>query len=655
MRDFSTPQPQPGTDFIYNNTGAFVPETRTTVFKSFATSAKLCPDAFFCRYRQQQLSEEDGSVEYLPIEAMTYGEALDTVKKLARSIHAAGLKPGDRMCIYAANRPEWQLTDMACQLLGIVTVPLFDNFSLDDANYVITHSDAIGIIVDPKRCVNLKKIVDQFDLQLDHIFLMDMYVADKQWFCDEVNAEFTDILTNTFNVLVEDGSKNPEVLPHNCDVEDLATIIYTSGTSSRPKGAMLCHRNVMSGAASVAERMPAPEDAENFIEESVCSFLPLAHIFERAVEQMVILMCGCICFFSGTTTMLSKDLNDYAPTIFCGVPRLFNKLYSSIVGAMNEKGFISRFLFNWGLSRKKARLQQGLDTPTFNNIVFQKVKDKFGGKFRLVVSGSAPLDPAVLEFFRCVFCNSCVIEGYGITETVAALSIMKLNDRGYGHVGTAIGAMDMKLEDGEVIEPFKANPNWEYGEVLVKGPNIFKGYYKNPEATAKAVNEDGYYHTGDIGAFDEDGNLHIIDRISSIFKSPQGEFICPESVEKVFLNNDKVTEMIVFGGAPKLVSIVIPAEYPETEEAAEDLKNELLSDFELLAIEHGLKGYEKVVDLVFVKEFSIEDGTLTPSMKKKRPAIRNFYRELVDEMVMSANQRFGNVIGNVNPCLPCAN
>ncbi len=300
--------------------------------------------------------------------------------------------------------------------------------------------------------------------------------------------------------------------------EDLATIMYTSGTTGNPKGVMITHANIISMIAGAA--LCGVATASNDVH---ISYLPLAHIFERAVQGIVYCEGSACGFFQGSVLKLFDDIQELKPTIFASVPRLWNRLYDKVNGTIRDEGGLKQKLFNMGFSSKQDGLKAG-GPPTsgfWDALIFSKLKAKLGGRVRLMITGAAPLSEEVYRFLQIAFCVP-VLQGYGLTETSAALSLTRPDDFSTGHVGAPLLSCEVRLYDVPEMN-YSSRNDPPTGEVCVRGNNVFVGYYKNPEQTAQDKDAEGWFHTGDVGRWNPNGTLSIIDRKKNIFKLAQGE------------------------------------------------------------------------------------------------------------------------------------
>ncbi|KAF0692233.1 Aste57867_16670 [Aphanomyces stellatus] len=424
---------------------------------------------------------------------------------------------------------------------------------------------------------------------------------------------------------------------------DLATICYTSGTEGDPKGVMLTHRNLVSAALSVIGRVPLAKYMV-FI-----SYLPLAHIMER------INFCNCIRlgigagFYRGDVLLLLDDIAELKPHIFVSVPRLFNRIYDKVIQGVNTAGGLKKLMFDYAYSTKQQGLAGGVLTHSvWDALIFSKIQALLGGRIELIVSGSAPLAHNVKEFLKVVF--ACrVEEGYGLTETCAGLAISTPDIPTGAHVGMPLANLQVRLADVPDMNYTSADKPRPRGEICVRGNNVFVGYYKDPVKTADVLAQDGWFSTGDIGAWNADGTLSIIDRKKNIFKLAQGEYIAVEKIENIYMRSPFVGQIFVYGDSYQsyVVAVVVPD--PDFVQswatgkgiaggndlakmaALPELKAAILKSMSDVAKEARLHGFECVKAIhVHGQVFSVENDLLTPTFKLKRPQLKaNFQSQIV--------------------------
>ncbi|RLW02301.1 hypothetical protein DV515_00007368 [Chloebia gouldiae] len=582
-----------------------------------------------------------------PYQWLTYKQVSDRTKYLGSGLLQKGCQPSPDQFIgiFAQNRPEWIISEYACYTYSMVAVPLYDTLGPEAIVYIVNKADISVVICDTpaKAEVLLKNCEDKKTPCLKIVVLMDLFDKELKDRGAKVGIEILSLQE------VEELGRNNIREPVPPKPEDLSVVCFTSGTTGNPKGAMLTHQNVVSNAAAFLRC------TENTIEctssDVAISYLPLAHMFERVV-QTVIYSCGAkVGFFQGDIKLLTDDMTALKPTIFPVVPRLLNRVYDKVQSS--AKTPLKHFLLNFAVFMKTAEIKQGIirNDSIWDKLVFKKIQENMGGRVRIMVTGAAPISPSVLTFLRAAL-GCQIFEAYGQTECSAGSTFSMPGDWTTGHVGAPLACNIIKLDDVEEMSYFSSNNE---GEVCIKGPNVFKGYLKDPEKTAEAIDKDGWLHTGDIGKWLPNGTLKIIDRKKNIFKLAQGEYIAPEKIENVYIRSAPVAQVFVHGESLRsfLIGIVVPDAEMLPEFAAklgvkgsfEELcknpavKKAILDDMIRLGREAGLKSFEQVKDLYIHTElFSVENGLLTPTMKAKRGDLVKFFQKEIEALYSSTQE-----------------
>uniref|UniRef100_A0A8D2M9Q5 Long-chain-fatty-acid--CoA ligase n=1 Tax=Zonotrichia albicollis TaxID=44394 RepID=A0A8D2M9Q5_ZONAL len=608
-----------------NNLLSYYFEDAKTLYEVFQRGVSISGNGDCLGYRKPKQ----------PYQWLTYKQVSDRTKYLGSGLLQKGCQPSSSQYIgiFAQNRPEWIISEYACYTYSMVAVPLYDTLGPEAIVYIVNKADISVVICDTpaKAEVLLKNCEDKKTPCLKIIVLMDLFDKELKDRGAKVGVEILSL---------------QEVEPPK--PEDLSVVCFTSGTTGNPKGAMLTHQNVVSNAAAFLRC------TENTIEctssDVVISYLPLAHMFERVV-QTVVYSCGAkVGFFQGDIRLLTDDMKTLKPTLFPVVPRLLNRVYDKIQSGANTP--VKKFLLNFAVFMKTAEIKQGIirNDSIWDKVVFKKIQESMGGRVRIMVTGAAPISPSVLTFLRAAL-GCQIFEGYGQTECSAGSTFSMPGDWTTGHVGAPLACNIIKLDDVEEMSYFSSNNE---GEVCIKGPNVFKGYLKDPEKTAEAIDKDGWLHTGDIGKWLPNGTLKIIDRKKNIFKLAQGEYIAPEKIENVYIRSAPVAQVFVHGESLRsfLIGIVVPDAEMLPEFAAklgvkgsfEELcknpavKKAILDDMIQLGRQAGLKSFEQVKDLYIHTElFSVENGLLTPTLKAKRGDVVKFFQKEI-EALYSATQ-----------------
>uniref|UniRef100_A0A2P2MTA2 Long-chain-fatty-acid--CoA ligase n=1 Tax=Rhizophora mucronata TaxID=61149 RepID=A0A2P2MTA2_RHIMU len=485
----------------------------------------------------------DGTVgEYKWI---TYGEAATARTAVGSGLKYHGITKGSCVGLYFINRPEWLIVDHACSAYSYISVPLYDTLGPDAVKYIVNHAAVQAIFCVPQTLSLLLSFLAE--IPTVHLIVVVGGIDDQMPSLQSSSG----VEVVSFSKLVRQGHSNlrPFCPPKP---EDVATICYTSGTTGTPKGAVLSHGNLIANVAgSTLTHKFYPSDV-------YISYLPLAHIYERVNQVMTVYFGVAVGFYQGDNMKLMDDLAALRPTIFCSVPRLYNRIYSGITNAVNTSGGIRERLFNAAYNAKKRALLNGKNpSPMWDRLVFNKIRDRLGGRVRVMTSGASPLSPDVLEFLKICFGGN-VMEGYGMTETSCVISAMDNSDNLIGHVGSPNPACEIKLVD--VLEMNYTSDDQPYprGEICVRGPIVFQGYHKDEAQTREVIDEEGWLHTGDIGLWLPGGRLKIIDRKKNIFKLAQGEYIAPEKIENVYAKCKYVSQCFVYGDSlnSSLVAII---------------------------------------------------------------------------------------------------
>ncbi|ELK08833.1 Long-chain-fatty-acid--CoA ligase 1 [Pteropus alecto] len=565
-----------------------------------------------------------------PYEWLSYKQVAEMSECVGSALIQKGFKasPDQFVGIFAQNRPEWVIIEQGCFAFSMAVVPIYDTFGTEAITYIVNKAELSVIFVDKPGKANmlLEGVENKLTPGLRIIVLMDSYDSDLLERGKKCGVEIISMKA------LEDLGRANRRKPKPPAPEDLAVICFTSGTTGNPKGAMITHRNLVSDCSAFVKMTentvnPSPDD-------TLISFLPLAHMFERVVECVMLCHGAKIGFFQGDIRLLMDDLKVLQPTVF---PVIFAQANTTL----------KRWLLDFASKRKEAELRSGIirNNSLWDKLIFHKIQSSLGGKVRLMITGAAPVSATVLTFLRAAL-GCQFYEGYGQTECTAGCCLSLPGDWTAGHVGAPMPCNLIKLVDVEEMNYMAAKGE---GEVCVKGPNVFQGYFKDPAKTAEALDKDGWLHTGDIGKWLPNGTLKIIDRKKHIFKLAQGEYIAPEKIENVYIRSEPVAQVFVYGESLQafLVAIVVPdvetlgqwAQKRGLEGSFEelcrnkDVKKAILDDMVRLGKESGLKPFEQVRGIALHPElFSVNNGLLTPTMKAKRLELRNYFRSQIDEL-----------------------
>lgn len=578
-----------------------------------------------------------------PYTWLTYNEVLERSTDTGSGLIELGCHPGDDgytfVGVYAPNKIEWVFVEQACNMFSLTIVPLYDTLGLDSCVFIINQAQMTTVVCDESK---IKSLLEQCSKcpKLKNVVKIGAPVTDEE----KAAGEKAGVKIICFKELEDMGKthRHEKKLPKP---DDLAVVCYTSGTTGNPKGAMITHRNaigMLSGLVYIVEQCGI-----SFSDSDVhLSYLPLAHMYERLAQLMIFTYGGKVGFFGGNVRNILDDLQSVKPTLFISVPRVLNRVYDRVMKQVSSSS-IKSFLFNLAMSSKKAELNRNIirRDSIWDYLVFKKIQNSLGGRVRILISGSAPLRDDVMIFLRCAL-GCQVLEGYGQTETTAAATIQMIGDQTYGHVGPPLPCNKIKLVDVPEMEYFAKDGK---GEICFYGPNVFKGYLYDEKKTKEAIDEDGWLHSGDIGEWQPNGTLRLIDRKKHIFKLSQGEYIAPEKIETVYTQCPMVHQVYVHGDSKKscLVAVVVPehdyvkkwAEKNNVEGEIdcwctnENVKKAILDQMVAEGKKEQLKSFEQVKAIALTPEiWTVDNGLLTPTQKCKRPAVKTLFTQTFEDL-----------------------
>ncbi|KAK9145435.1 hypothetical protein Sjap_005338 [Stephania japonica] len=578
---------------------------------------------------------------------MTYKEVYDLVVKVGLSIRACGVEKGGRCGIYGINSPEWMVSMQACNAHGIYCVPLYDTLGAGAIEFIISHAEVSIAFVEEKKIQEVLKTLPKARENLKTLVSFGKVTSEQR---EEV--EKFGLAIYSWEEFLKVGENKQFDLPVKKKT-DICTIMYTSGTTGDPKGVLISNNSIITLIAGV-KRLLQSVNEELVSTDVYMSYLPLAHIFDRVLEELFINHGASIGFWRGDVKLLVEDMGALKPTIFCAVPRVLDRIYSGLMEKLSSGGFLKQKLFGVAYSYKQYNMKKGHKhweaAPICDKIVFSKVKQGLGGKVRLILSGAAPLAAHIEAFLRVVACAH-VVQGYGLTETCAGTFVSLPNDVSMlGTVGPPVPNVDVCLESVPEMG-YDALATKPRGEICVRGDTVFSGYYKREDLTEEVL-VDGWFHTGDVGEWQENGTMKIIDRKKNIFKLSQGEYVAVENLENVYGLVPDIDSIWVYGNSFEsfLVAVVNPNKQA-LESWAEDnglsgdfaslcenpkAKEYIIGQLNKVAKESKLKGFEfiKQVHLDPVP-FDMDRDLLTPTYKKKRPQLLNYYKGVIDNMYNS--------------------
>ena len=559
----------------------------------------------------------DGTVTHL-----SYRDAHDLVRRVAGGLRSLGLKRGDTAAILAENRAEWALADYGCLCAGVRDVPCYSTLPASQIAYVLHNSGArlafasteeqVGKLLEIRgECPALEHIVvfDPLDSVPDGVMGWDAFLE--------------------LGGAADDEAFRAEAL--TAAPEEVATVLYTSGTTGNPKGVMLTHHNLYSNIEAAGRLLQLGPKDRNL------SLLPLSHVFQRMVDFFCFHQ-GCGITYPRSRETLSEDLATVKPTLMVGVPRVFEKVYGRIMDATGAKAKLVRWAKGVAEAWAQARLAgraPGLGLKVAHALadmlVFKKIRGAVGGEIRFFVSGGGPLSPDINRFFFGA--GLTILEGYGLTETSPVTNVNTFDDFSIGTVGKPVPGTEVRIADD--------------GEILVRGPQVMKGYFRNPEATAEVVTPEGWFHTGDIGEIDAAGYLKITDRKKDIIVTSGGKNVAPQPIEIILKRNRYVEQPVIVGDGRKFVSLLVVPGFAELEAWASGqgipaadrgalLGHRRVRDFlqdQIFSELKDLASFEKPKKIAFLtEEFTIEDGSLTPTEKVKRKVVEERLHALIDRL-----------------------
>ena len=551
---------------------------------------------------------------------LTWMRFKQMVFRTANALVDAGVKENDRVAIYADNSPEWIIMDVATLAIGAVTVPIYSTNGTDQVEYIINHAEPKIILTgDQEQYEICHSLLDQTSgIEVIIAAKKNFTLKDRSFFL----ADFIEQASDKFQIVERSD-------------EDLATIIYTSGTSGIPKGVMLTHGNFQ----KVFDAHVDFFDFKDFEKEQSLAFLPLSHVFERC-WTLFCFSLGAKVSFLENPKLIASALQEVKPTTMCSVPRFYQKIYAGINEMLVTASPTKKKIFSWAIETgtqisERKRNQQNIPFllnqkyKIANALVFNKIKAKLGERLWFMPCGGASISSEVTEFFDAMGIHITV--GYGMTETTATITAFPFTKYKYGTAGKLLGDSEIKIG--------------ENNEILVKGSGVMKGYYKNQEETAKIFIEDGWMKTGDAGVLDNEGNLTITDRIKDLMKTSNGKYIAPQPIENMFSNNSYINQILLIADDKPFVSALIVPNFETLEEKLKTLnipftnwkeivENEKIHAFYQKLIDDiqvNLSGFEKIKKFILMPaDFEIQSGEITPTLKIKRNIVLEKYADKIN-------------------------
>lgn len=546
---------------------------------------------------------------------VSFLELKKRVNIMAKGLLELGINLGDRVAILSENRTEWVRTDLAVLTIGAISVPVHTTLSPNIITYVLNDSGAKAVLVSHQDQLNKLMLIIKDLLYLETIIYINLDNTEN------INLQKKLI---SLHDLMDIGKNSSKELTIGPKLDDVASIIYTSGTTAMPKGVMLTHRNfIFNAEASLAA--VAVSEKDTFL-----SFLPLSHVLERTVGYYAPLICrGCCIAFAESIKTLKQNLKEVKPTVLVSVPRIFEKIYDGIWDRVKLKGGLNYKIFLWAMKQKPKTISFKLA----DFLVFKKIRASLGGNFRFTISGGATLNPKLAKFFSHI--GITILEGYGLTETSPVVSTNRLQNIKFGTVGQVLDGVRLK------IAPDK--------EILVSGPNIMKGYYKNEALTNEVIDKDGWFHTGDLGFLSKDGFLVIIGRKKEMISLSNGKIAWPEQMELVINYDRFISQSFIYGNNKSYISALI---IPDWDEVIRNLQefgitskepDKLVNDSKLAEIfskriekiNSHFADWEKIRKFTLItREFSAEKDEVTPTLKLRRQIIESHFKKELERMYL---------------------
>lgn len=548
-------------------------------------------------------------------------EYVNTTNIISFALIKIGIKKNDKVAIISSNRPEWNILDMAIQKVGAITVPIYPTISKDDYKIIINNCEAKLAIIEGLSVLSKIEEIRPEIPSIEHIFTFvkrsEQYpIWDDLISLGKENVDFEEL-----------ERRESSILPSDC-----ATIIYTSGTTGIPKGVMLSHSNIL-GQIENLRQTPSKDSTR------ALSFLPLCHAYERTLVYLYQYL-GMSVYYSESIATIAQEMKEIHPTMMTCVPRLLEKIYLKVKQTGNEKKGLARIIFRWAMQLAEKYTVEGrsklydMKLRIADKLVYRKIREKLGSDcFDIIVSGAASLQPNISAFFSAI--KMPVYEGYGMTECspVIATSSNVPHGREAGFVGPALPGIEIKIS--------------ETGEIMCRGHNVMLGYYKLPELTAEVIDNDGWFHTGDLGEFNQYGLLKITGRMKNLFKTSLGKYINPDIIERKFTESNFFENIVVFGENEKYAAaLIIPdfdfikswckkheISYTNDHDMLnnQDVKTRLAN--EIKRINSFFGDTEKIKRYCFIEDsWTVANGILTPTLKVKRSVVKEKYSSLINKL-----------------------
>ena len=577
-------------------------------------------DNYVEKYPNQQVAlagKKNG--EWVKHSSHAYKEQTDT---LSYALIELGIEKGDKVAMILTNRPEWNMLDMAISQIGAINVPIYPTISEEDYRYILSDCDAKLVIIDGLSV--MQKVTNILPDAPNVKMVYTMIDREKYPYFDQ---------------MMQLGREHPhaeELAARKASVDEMecATIIYTSGTTGTPKGVMLSHHNLMNQFKNFHYTISDTSD-------KAFSFLPVCHAYERALNYCYQYR-GMSIYYAESLGTIANDMRDVHPTMMCAVPRVLERFYEAIYQSGKKQKGIARAIFFWALHLGERYKIDATSRSRFydfklgiaDKLVYSKIRNNLGAEnFDIIVSGAAAISQKIAGFFSAI--KMPVFEGYGLTETSPVIAVSNRNPHGreVGYVGQPLPGTEVKIA--------------ENGEIICRGHNVMMGYYKHPELTKEVIDEDGWFHTGDMGEIDQYNRLKITGRIKSLFKTSGGKYINPDVIEARFSASKLIEQILVVGENQKFAGALIIPSFTDLKAWCAEEKIPYTTNEEMIRHPEVLKRFAKEVNnlnkslgetekikkhVLLADEWSIGNGLLTPTLKVKRNVITKKYKDLIDKL-----------------------
>ncbi|MEO0074968.1 MAG: long-chain fatty acid--CoA ligase [candidate division WOR-3 bacterium] len=589
-----------------------------TIYECFLNSVKKYPHRTALMYKQNQKFKK-----------ISYAELNQLINNLAHNLFQMGLAKGDKIAIYSYNRAEWAISDLAALKLGLIVVPIYHVLSAYYIHYILQETQAKLIFIENKQLFdNFKTIAN------------DLIALKKIIIYDDTNIS-TSLTYYKFKDLLKTDNANLS-LSINLSEHDLATIVYTSGTTAEPKGAMLTHHNIISNALTAIKLFDINE------RDVIMSYLPASHMFERTCGYYTMIFSGATIGYAESISTISVDIKKIKPTLLIALPRVLEKAYQTAVDKIMTSSNLTKKIMRMAIKNLNSytllryRNQPIPHTLKIKHLIFDRlIARKFhklaGGRLRLIVSGGAPLNRKIAYIYQALKFTIC--EGYGLTETSPVISANTPKDNKIGTVGKPFPNVKVKIG--------------ENNEILMQGPNLMLGYFNKEQETKRVIDQDGWFHTGDQGKFDAHGHLIITGRLKELIVTSYGKKIPPIPIEEKLIKTGYIEQALIFGdNRSYIIALIVPNRkllelYAHQNNIQYDNYTQLLNNTKIIQFMRrliddacqNLSQYEKIKDFQLLAEnFTIENGLLTPTLKLRRNKIFEKYKVLIDEIYARSKQ-----------------